>query len=150
MIAIRDRLMSRPPAAGLRLVTLAVTAFCALNALGGGVGLIFTGLGVPETELDGTPFSSFMVPGLLLAGVVGGTMALATVLLWRRHPLATAATMVAGMTMLIWIIVEAAMIHDGRPLQVVVALLALVTIGLALWSLGEERHPWPWPGHRHV
>jgi hypothetical protein len=139
--------MTPPPEGRLRISLLALTALCALNAFAGGIGLVANGLGVPEAELEDTPFSSFVIPGILLAAVVGGTMALACALVWRRHRLASWATVFAGATMLVWIAIEAVMIEDGRPLQVTVAVLALATIALGWRALDAGRHVIGLPRH---
>ena len=109
---------------------IAVTGFSAVNAIAGGIGLLINGLGVPREQLEGTPFDSFAVPGLLLAVVVGGSMATATISAWQRVPWAGMTAMVAGSVMLGWIAIESIMITEGRPLQVTVAVLALATISL--------------------
>jgi hypothetical protein len=70
----------------MRRALIAVTGFSALNAVAGGIGLMVNGLGVPESQLDGTPFATFTMPGLILAGIVGGSMATATVSAWQRVP----------------------------------------------------------------
>jgi len=117
-------------ARGLRWTTLAVTLFAGMNAVGGGAGLLVNGLGMPKAQLADTPFDGFLVPGVLLGVVVGGSMLVAAIATWRRSRRAGAMTIGAGAIMLGWIAVEATMIHDGRPLQVAVALLALLTLGL--------------------
>jgi hypothetical protein len=51
-----------------------VDVFVALTALGGGIALA-TGLEADRFPLDwlrGTPFRNYVIPGLILAGVVGG------------------------------------------------------------------------------
>lgn len=114
----------------LRVATVAVTGFSAINAVAGGIGLLVNGLGVPREQLDGTPFSSFTIPGLLLAVVVGGSMLTAAISVWQRVPWAGSVAMVAGAVMLGWIAIESVMINDGRVLQVVVAMLSLLAIAL--------------------
>jgi hypothetical protein len=126
-------------ARGLRWTTLAVTLFAGMNAVGGGAGLIVNGLGMPTSELHDTPFDSFLVPGLLLALVVGGGMLAAAVATWRRTRRAAEVTIGAGAIMLGWIAVETVMIDDGRPLQIAVALVALVTLGLGWLRLRLDR-----------
>ena len=65
----------------LRVVLFIVDLFVALTAIGGGIAL-FTGLEsderIPPEWLDGTPFKSYVIPGLILAVVVGGSAAIAT------------------------------------------------------------------------
>lgn len=123
-----DRTISA--ARGLRRALIGVAGFSAFNAIGGGIGLLVNGLGVPPEQLDGTPFSSLTVPGLLLAGVVGGSMLAATIAAWRKDPRAGSMTMGAGAVMFGWIVIESYMIRDGRPLQATVALLSILSIAL--------------------
>ena len=84
-------------------------------------------------------FDSFVVPGLLLGIVVVGSMLGAAWATWRRSRWADGATLFAGGIMLGWIIIEMAMIHDDRPLQAAIALLALLTLALG----GLRMRFWP-------
>src|SRR5665647_1872428 len=62
--------------------------FNALSAVGGGIALSAGGLGVPTVLLRHTPFDSFVVPGIFLDAVIGGSATIgATALLanWRRE-----------------------------------------------------------------
>ncbi len=93
--------------------------------------LVFNGLGIPLSTLDRSPFGSFPVPGLLLGGVVGGSLLLAARMIWFRHPMAPLMSLLAGSILLGWILVEAVMIHEGRALQLAVAIDAVVVIRLA-------------------
>lgn len=64
---------------GGSVVLLTLDAFVALTALGGGVALV-AGLEegrFPLEWLRGTPFTSYTLPGLLLAALVGGSAAVA-------------------------------------------------------------------------
>jgi hypothetical protein len=97
-----------------------------------GIGLIINGLGMPEAELDGTPFSSYLIPGLVLCLVVGGSLLGAACLAHRQSPLASLATLGAGCVLLGWIIVEAVLINAGRALQGAIFLIALTII---FWSV---------------
>ena len=113
------------------LALLALEGFVGLTAAVCGVGLIVNGLGIPRAELDGTPFASFAIPGLILSFVVGGSLLAAAWSVWTRHPLAPLASLAAGCVLLGWIVVEAAMINDGRGLQFAVFAVALAIIGMA-------------------
>jgi hypothetical protein len=92
-----------------RLALIVLLYFCALSALAGGVlGVAANGAGVPLEYLRATPFPSYLIPGLILGVVVGGTQALAAVAMQRRHPYGLVTATVAGFGMLIWIFVEVA------------------------------------------
>jgi hypothetical protein len=116
-----------------RRVLAGVEILAGTTALVGGVGLIVNGLGIQRSQLADTPFDSLVLPGLLLSLVVGGSMLVAAAAVWRDHPRAGLASIGAGGIMLGWIAIESLMIHDGRPLQISVALLSLLTLALGWW-----------------
>ena len=60
----------------------------------------------PPDYLVGTPFASYLLPGLVLGIVVGGTHALAFVLVLRRHRWGDLASAVAAFAVLIWIFIQ--------------------------------------------
>ncbi|NQX27421.1 hypothetical protein HQQ81_08665 [Microbacteriaceae bacterium VKM Ac-2854] len=96
---------------GSEILLLTVQIFSAASAIGGGVGLVFAdGLGLPRTLLAGSPFSDFVVPGVILAVVVGGTQLTAAILQLRRNRWFPAASVVAALGMVIWIHVEVALL----------------------------------------
>ncbi|MDX2087102.1 MAG: hypothetical protein SFX73_04600 [Kofleriaceae bacterium] len=59
---------------------------------------------VPRGLLAHTPFASFLIPGLLLGLVVGGTSLACATFAWRRSSAAVHATILAGAALTIWII----------------------------------------------
>jgi hypothetical protein len=90
-----------------RRLLIVLLYFGALSAIGGGVlGVVANGAGVPLEYLRGTPFTSYLIPGLILGVVIGGTQGFAAISLQRRHPYSYIAATVAGFGMIIWIFVE--------------------------------------------
>src|SRR3954454_19778470 len=92
-----------------RITLLVVQALIGVTALAGGAALILGTLS-PElgsvltpaaSFLEGSPFSSYVVPGLLLAVVVGGTQALAFLLGLQRSTLGLLAAAAAAIGLLI-------------------------------------------------
>ncbi len=80
--------------------------FNAVSAVGGGIALVAGGLGVPTVLLRHTRFDSFLVPGIFLAVVIGGSATVGAAALlahWRRAPVTSAA---AGAVMVAWILGE--------------------------------------------
>jgi hypothetical protein len=64
---------------GTRIALIVTESFAALSAIGGGIALA-TGIDKPPTDwLAGTPFSNYMIPGLILAVVVGGSAIAGTI-----------------------------------------------------------------------
>ena len=132
--------MSRPLSSGLLIrVLVALEVFGALSAMIGAVfALALHGGGVPVEYLANSPFSSFVVPGLVLGIVVGGTQTVAAVALVARRQHALLLSAVAGFGMLIWIFVELAVIQHYSWLQgvyfahgVLELLLVLALLGVA-------------------
>ena len=90
---------------GLRVALLVVDGFVALTAIGGGIALA-TGLEgdrFPADWLKGTPFSSYLVPGLILAVMVGGSAAAATAAALSRPDAGGLTSLAAGLIMMGWI-----------------------------------------------
>lgn len=140
---------------GRRLLT-GLLIFGFVSAAGGGVlGVAFNGAGVPLTYLTGTPFSSYIIPGLILGVVIGGTQAAAAAALIGHHPQRMAAASIAGFGMMIWIFVELAVITEYSFLQAIYFALGIAELALVLVLAGvlaplarQNRRPVPEGGHR--
>jgi hypothetical protein len=84
--------------------------FLSLGALFGGAVFILAPdghlIGMPTSVLIGTPFQSFLIPGILLFTFVGIVPLVAALITARRHELAPLAAVVAGLILMGWITVE--------------------------------------------
>ncbi|MBK8170681.1 MAG: hypothetical protein IPK60_10125 [Sandaracinaceae bacterium] len=130
-----------------RRVTVALASFSALSALAGGFALLLTpnGGAAPLSLLEHSPFTSFLIPGLILAFVVGGTSAGCALLTLQRSRLATDATILAGGTLLVWILVEVSLMRMVQWLHWLCGFLgaALLVLGIvSAWRTRERRHRW--------
>jgi hypothetical protein len=97
-----------------------LTIFGALSSFGGAVlGIPPNGGGVPVEHLAGSPFTSYVVPGLILGVVVGGTQLAAAISLLVGHRMALVLSAVAGFGMLIWLFAEPAIIRQYSWLRAV-------------------------------
>ena len=131
------------PQRAIRITLLVIEAFVAVTAFAGGTALVlgallpgFASVITPPTEyLEGSPFSSYLVPGLVLALVLGGVNAIAFVLLLRRRPSASFAAAAAGYAALIWIFVQMTVIPFSL-LQAVYFIAGAVELGLVMLRLG--------------
>jgi hypothetical protein len=122
-------------------VAVVLSAFNALSAIAGGIGILATdGLGMPASLLANGPFTTFAIPGLVLLVIVGGTQALSAWLLIVKTDSALLWTAVAGAGMVIWIFVETGIIAGVSWLQILyfitgaVQILAVdVLLGVVKW-----------------
>lgn len=138
----------RGPRVEHRGVIVALAAFAALSALAGGLSLLSSPHGgalSPVTLLEHSPFTSFLIPGLILTLLVGGTSAVCAVLALRSARFTVDATILAGGTLLVWIVAEMALMRDVQWLHIVygsvgAGLLALGAIGA--WRTGLLRYRW--------
>lgn len=133
----------------LRRLVIALSAFSALSAVGGGLELIVASRGnqyLPPLEvLRHTPFDSFVIPGLILAVVVGGASLFSAVLAWRRSLFAVDATILAGGSLLFWILAEVGMLRGVHWLHAVYGALGLAILSVGMrgaWKSSEDRHRW--------
>ena len=131
------------PQQATRSTLLVVEAFVAVTAFAGGLALMLGAL-IPDLSmvitppaeyLEGSPFSSYLVPGLVLALVLGGLNAIAFVLLLQRRPSALFAAATAGYAALIWIFVQM-MVIPFSFLQAVYFMAGAVELGLVMLLLG--------------
>ena len=133
---------------------LVVSLFHAVSAVGGGVGMVVAdGLSMPVSLLAESPFATFLVPGLILSVVVGGTQTMASLRLLQHRSSALLWSAVAGFGMVIWIVAEIGFIRAftwAQLIYVVSGLLQLVVVfallGIVDWLPREAGRPHPGPG----
>jgi hypothetical protein len=124
----RQQLLAR----GLGIVEL----FVGVGAAFGGGALVAAPsgafLGIPLEFLEGTPFRSYRIPGIVLFLVVGGGNLGAGVLSLRNHRLAAVASLSAGVALSGWIVTQMILIGYRHPIQVFYLGCGLLTAILAL------------------
>lgn len=124
-----------------RVWLLVIQALVVLTSAAGGLALMLgpsvgsLGITPPPEYLEGSPFDSYLLPGIILLGVVGGTHLVAWLLLLRRHRWAPAASAVAGCGILVWIFVQMVLIPFS-VLQAVYFGVGLLELVLVLLLLG--------------
>lgn len=120
------------PRPGRDLLAGGLEVILAIGALGGGVALMLGPSGevmpLQVAALAGSPFDSYFIPGLILFTVLGVAPVAVAVLAWTGSRWAPSATFGVGVALLIWIVVEIAMVGytNSPPLQVIY--LALGTV----------------------
>lgn len=120
-----------------RVPLLVLAVFTALGAFAGGVGLLLAPdghlLGWSVNMLEGTPFSDYTAPGLMLLVVLGGGHAAAAILLLGKRRTAPLWIAVAGVSLSVWILTQLVLIGFFW-LQAVMLTIGLVEFGLGLLS----------------
>ena len=137
---------------GIRIALASIETFIGLGAVSGGIAILIGAFDrwFPVAWLQGTPFSDYAIPGLVLLIVVGGGMLLAAVTQLVRRAWAVLLSMAMGFVMLGWIACEVAIIDRYTQTivpstiaqQVLFPVLGLVIIGLAayLWKTEYRGH----------
>ncbi len=115
-----------------RYVLGSLLAFVAANAVGGGFYGVSGAEGVPIEWLRGSPFTTYLVPSLILVVAVGGSFLVAAIAVFARWRAARLFATAAGAILLTWIAVEVAIIGCVSWLQPVTAIVGLVVVVLAL------------------
>lgn len=127
---------------GLLLTTIVI----GLSALAGGAALVIgsvdpslaTVLSPPREYLEGSPFGSYLVPGIILGLVLGGLHLVAFALIVRRSRWWVLAGAVAAFDTLIWIFVQMVIIPFSF-LQAAYFALGAAEAGLVMLALGILR-----------
>ena len=126
------------PLSRIAKAAVVLEVFLGVGALGGGGALVLGSRGeiipLPLSALNGSPFETYLVPGLILFCALGLGPLAAALLAWRRHPLAPIATLVVGVALLIWMAVEIAIVgySNDPPLQPFYVILGAVITGVGL------------------
>jgi hypothetical protein len=117
--------------AGLELLVAAAACYGAVGLAAGNV------IGMPAEWLEGSPFGSWVLPGVLLFVVVALPMGVAAVAELRRAPFAAVASVGAGAAQVAWIAAQLALFGRYNVLQPVMLACGL---GVLLLALAHHRH----------
>ncbi|MHA6783092.1 hypothetical protein ACVGOW_19150 [Pseudonocardia saturnea] len=110
-----------------------VELLVAAAAVYGGVGLAWgNAIGMFDEWLEGTPFTSWLVPGILLLLVVAAPMATAALLELRCSPWVAAASITAGAAQIAWIAAQLAIMQRYNVQQPIILACGLAVVLLAV------------------
>jgi hypothetical protein len=139
----------------VRISLAVIETIIGLGAIGGGIAILTGAFDqwFPLTWLQGTPFSDYTIPGLILLIVIGGGMLLAAATIFTQQEWAVLLSAAMGLVMIGFEIVEVAII-DRHPdaivpsslsQQALMSILGLVIFGLSsyLWISEYRRQHFP-------
>ena len=128
------------PLPGIARLAAGLEIFLGLGALFGGGALILAPdghlLGMPTKLLAGSPFTSFLVSGIILFTVVGVAPLMAAALTIRRQALAPIAAVGVGLALIGWVSVEMVVLAGPGSLAWTLYLVlgtCIAAIGVAWW-----------------
>ena len=103
----------------------------AINAFGGGYYGISGAEHVPVEWLRGSPFNSYLIPGLLLFIVIGGWALLAAIFVWRRDTRARKLAFGCGIILMAWLVIQVSIIGYVSWMQPATALAGILILFLS-------------------
>ena len=125
-----------------RRTLLGLHLFHAISAVGGGIALVAGALAVPLSVLRNTPFDSFVVPGIFLGTVIGGSAVIGASALLARSRRAPATSAAAGAIMVGWILGETVLVQGFSWLQGLYLLTgSIVVVASIRWWRATSRVP---------
>lgn len=105
----------------------------AVSAIIGGYDLAFQNalwMELPK-ELIADTFGSFVIPGLILLFVIGGTNLLAGIAVVKRNKWAVELSAIAGFGLMIWFFTELYVFRGTHPVQIVYFVWSLAILVMA-------------------
>jgi hypothetical protein len=131
----------------IRFALFVVDLSAAVSAVIGGVAVALDVDHLPREWLAGSPFSDYVLPGAMLAILVGGSAGIAAAATARFPRAGAPVSVVAGLVLVGWIVGELAVLNQNtagtsprsvvEPIYFVVG-LAMVALGLILWRRGRR------------
>jgi hypothetical protein len=116
---------------GSRWILGSLLLLIALNAFGGGYYGMAGAPNVPTEWLEGSPFSSYFIPSLILAVVVGGSFLTASIAVFARARWRRVAVFVAVAVVIGWLTIQLAIIGYVSWMQPVTAIATVLVALLA-------------------
>jgi len=122
---------SRPAAFYVLLGTI---LFQGISGVAGGLGLALdpsgASIGIPLEWLEGSPFTDYLIPGLVLLSILGIGPLVVAGGLWGRRAWSWGASILIGLALFAWLGVEIAIIgyQSDPPLQLVYGVVAVLII----------------------
>lgn len=115
----------------IRLLLGTILLLVALGAFGGGYYGIAGAKDIPLEWLEGSPFSSYLIPSLFLFIFIGGFALFSAVLSFKADAKYRKFAFIFGILILLWIIMQVGIIGYVSGLQPAIAITGVVIILLS-------------------
>jgi hypothetical protein len=117
-------------------------AFVGLGAMGGGMMAILNPQapgGMPTDALKNSPFSNYLIPGIILFTVIGLGNVISALVIYFRPRFHGYVSSIFSWALVIWIIVQCIMLNSVVYLHVIFFMIGLVEAVLAMIILFKQR-----------
>jgi len=124
---------------------IAIHIFVGIGALAGGLAAIvnpISPLGMPAHALSGSPFSDFLIPGVILFGFIGVGNIFGAFMFRLKSGAQGYISAVLGCGLALWIIIQCIMLWAIAALHVIYLVIGLIQGGLAV-ALLYDRNMFP-------
>lgn len=119
----------------LRLTSISLLLLTAINATAAGVLFIIDpsghGMGMSVSYIKDSPFTSYLIPGIVLLIVNGFLNFIAAYFVFKKKPFASFWVIAQGILLSGWIVIQVIMVKDISMLHII-----MFTIGIVLTILG--------------
>jgi hypothetical protein len=124
------------------LALAGLDAMIALLAVWGGIELASgaADFQLPTEWIAPLGLHSWLLPGIALIVLIGGSMAVAAVTSWLAIPHAAATSVAAGVILVGWLAFQLVLFGLQAPVQVITAVLAAAVLAIALGAARRARH----------
>jgi hypothetical protein len=114
-----------------RIVLGVLLSIVCLNAIGGGIYGLLGAETIPKEWLQGTPFSSYFIPSVILTVIVGGSHGIAAYSVFFNRLYPRHSSILAGAILIVWILVQVLMIGYVSWLQPTMGVAGVTIVALA-------------------
>jgi len=121
---------------------LALHVFVGIGALAGGLAAITNPdnpMGVTVDALENSPFSNFLIPGIILFAVIGIGNIVSAIILGLNHKLKGYVSSIFSWGLVIWIVVQCIMLNDIVALHIIFFTIGLVQAAISAIILFKHR-----------
>ena len=115
-----------------------ISGFVGVSAIGGGIYGMLGAKGTPLELLEGSIFSNYFIPSLILFLVVGGSSVLTMIMTLKGKKNARRMAILTGVIILIWIVFQMNIIGYVSWLQPFIAIAGFLILLLS-WTLPEAQ-----------
>ena len=129
-----------------RIILLLINLIVGLGALAGGYACLvdpLTPAGATTEMLQGSPFSTFLIPGIVLFGLFGVGNLFSIILLLKQNKYLGYVAGLLGGSMIVWIVVQVLIIKTVVFLHVLFFIIGAVQ-GLIALALLYKEGLFPW------